>query len=128
MSCSVVRATGALWRPARAAGVLLVVGGVLSAFAADASMLTGPIQEVFVNGGPDTVNGGQSCFSVPNLPAACRGVIAIPNRNKDLLAAALMSRARGGDSLVYFVNDPAASFHCPGITFTNCAAISISVR
>ena len=92
MSCSVVRAMGALWRPARAAGVLLVVGGVLSAFAADAPMLTGPIQEVFVNGGPDTVNGGQSCFSMPNLPAACRGVIAIPNRNKDLLAAAVQQK------------------------------------
>ncbi len=128
MSFSVVRAIGALRRAAHAAGALLVVGVALSTSAAEAPMLTGPIHEVFVNGGPDTVNGGQSCFSMANLPAACRGVIAIPNRNKDLLAAALMSRARGGDSLVYFVNDPAASFHCPGIAFTNCAAISVSVR
>lgn len=128
MKFQVVRASDALRFAARAAVILWAGTSAMTASAVDMPILTGPIQEVIVNGGPDTVNGGLTCFSMPDLPAQCRGLIAIPNRNKDLLAAALMARSRGGNSRVYMQLDPAQNHHCPGFVFTSCQAISISVQ
>ncbi|WP_431287701.1 hypothetical protein [Roseateles chitinivorans] len=127
MKHSIDRAWGALRSILGSVAFATAMGATGLAQAADGK-ITAPILEVMVNGGPDTANGGLTCFSMPGLPEECRGVIAIPNRNKDLLAAALLARLRGGDTNVYFDRDWAKSHHCPNVTFSSCAAISISVK
>ncbi|WP_377160392.1 hypothetical protein ACFJIX_12395 [Roseateles sp. UC29_93] len=127
MKFSFVRVSDALRGGARAAA-MTVVAVAMTASAAENTFITGPIQEVIVNGGADTVNGGLSCIAMAGLPEQCRGFVAIPNGNKSLLSAALMSRAKGGDSRVYMQFDTTQNHHCPGIAFTSCQAISISLK
>jgi hypothetical protein len=87
------------------------------------------IAAVAVNGGADTVNPGTTCIRVTNpVHAACvGGYLAIPNNNKQLIAAALASKATATRIMLYY-NDAAGSSHCPGLVFTPCSVISIEQR
>lgn len=84
------------------------------------------IEVVAVNGGGDTVNPGTSCIklAIPVVAACVGGYIAIPNNNKQLLTAALVNKATGGNVAVYY-DDATGTNHCPGLVFTPCALISI---
>lgn len=87
------------------------------------------VAEVYVNGGADTVNPGTTCLrvSVPVSAACTAGVLAIPNNNKQLFAAALTAKATGSKIWLYY-DDNAGSLHCPGAVFTPCSVISISLK
>lgn len=86
------------------------------------------ISAVTVNGGADTANPGTTCIQVAtSLPAACAsGFIAIPNNNRQLITAALLTKTTSSKATIYY--EDAASAHCPGFTYTSCAIISIQTK
>lgn len=87
------------------------------------------IVEIFVNGGSDTANPGTTCLklSSPVSPQCTSGLVAIPNSNSKLLAAALTAKATRTNSWFYY-DDAGVTQHCPGLVFTPCSVISISVK
>jgi hypothetical protein len=88
------------------------------------------IDIVFVNGGADSPNPGTTCIKLTNaVSASCggSGLIAIPNNNSKLLAAALTVKATDGVAWVYY-QETGASQHCPGIAVTTCNLISIGPK
>ena len=87
------------------------------------------ITQVVVNGGADTANPGTTCLQISSaVSQACTvAFLAIPNNNKQLLAAALQAKAAGNRVWLYYENN-AGLLHCPGLVFTPCSVISISVK
>ena len=87
------------------------------------------VASVAVNGGTDTVNPGTSCIRISSpLSSNCTGgFVAIPNNNRQLVAAALMNKAIDSRVMLYY-DDAAGSNHCPGLVFTPCSVISIESK
>jgi hypothetical protein len=87
------------------------------------------ISFVLVNGGADTVNPGVTCVQVASeVSAACPyGMIAIPNSNKGLVAAAMQAKATGSKVELYY-NETGGPFHCAQVAFTPCSVVSIGLR
>lgn len=96
---------------------------------ADQVTMDTTIVQVAVNGGSDVANQGTTCLSVSDpVAASCPGgFVAIPNNNKLLISAALMSKATASKVWLYYV-DNGTSQHCPGLVFTPCNAISIMAK
>ena len=107
----------------------LIIGGfAASAQAALTNLFDTTITTVSVNGGADSVSPGTSCIQLAiAVPAACNGWVAIPNNNKQLIAAALTSKTTGTKINLYY-ETAAGSNHCPGYVFTPCSVISIVMR
>jgi hypothetical protein len=101
-----------------------------SAFSGSIAVGGKTIKSVVVNGGIDTANPGTSCIQVTGaISVACPGnYIAIPNNNQQLLSAALTAKATGKKSWIYYIDDSPTNLHCPGLYFTPCSLISISVQ
>ncbi|AZN35142.1 hypothetical protein [Iodobacter ciconiae] len=86
------------------------------------------INSVSVNGGLDSPNQGTTCVTVSAGAHMCpAGYVAIPNNNKQLIAAALAAKANGSKVWLYF-EDASVSYHCPGRVFTPCGVNSIEVK
>lgn len=113
---------------ALAAVGLIALAPAVPATAADQHIAT-KISVVAVNGGPDTTNPGTTCIKVITaMPAACTGGwAAIPNNNKQLVAAALMAKLTAAD-VVVTLNDATAQNHCPWKAFTPCRVETIEAR
>jgi len=96
---------------------------------AETSAFVTKIVEVAFNGGVDTVNPGTACLKTADaVSATCTGgYIAIPNNNNQLLVAAAQAKVTGSNVWVYY-SDAGDSYHCPGLVFTPCSIISISIR
>jgi hypothetical protein len=101
---------------------------VAPALAATQASDGGSISSVVVNGGADTANPGVTCIRVTTpVSALCtNNLLAIPNNNKQLVAAALLSKSTG--SMVWVYYDDASPSHCPGQAFTPCSVISIESK
>lgn len=86
------------------------------------------IVSVTVNGGSDAANPGTTCIRISSaVSSVCPiGFVAIPNNNKQLIAAALMSKTTASRTSLYY--DDAGSYHCPGQVFTPCSVISIEIN
>jgi hypothetical protein len=84
---------------------------------------------VAAHGGTDTSNPGTACIQFATTPAAAcvGGWVALPNNNKQLIAAALMAKATGARVMLYY-DDAVSTQHCPGLAFTPCAVISLVVK
>lgn len=109
-----------------------VLAGVGPALGGTTEVLYNTVMsQVVVNGGLDTANPGTSCIVVgTQVSSACPASrVAIPNNNKQLLAAALQAKATGGRVWLYYAiqSDEKPKFHCPGQVLTPCAVISISL-
>jgi len=111
-----------------AASIFLSSVTSVSAFAGMQIVDNTTITQVFVNGGVDTANPGTTCLQIssPVSSECTNAVIAIPNNNKQLLAAALTAKSIGSN--IWFYYETTGSFHCPGITLTPCSVISISIK
>jgi hypothetical protein len=111
--------------------LLMVVVGFMAASEAyaDAYTFETHIDMVAVNEGGDATNSGLTCISTttPAL-AECNGFIAIPNGNKQLLAAALQAKATNSNTWIYYKYGVGVEQHCPGIVHTPCSVISIGVK
>lgn len=119
-------------RGPRQASTLL--GVILCAFAPHSTaaglvLADAAISAVAVNGGQDTPNPGTTCIQLnPAVSAACTGgYVAILNNNKQLIAAALLSKATASKVDLYY-SDATGSNHCPGFVFTPCVVISIQSK
>lgn len=88
------------------------------------------ITTVSVNGGADTRNPGTTCIRISSavVPACPTGLVAIPNNNRQLIAAALLNKAAGSQIWLYYYEDAADRHHCPGQVFTPCSVISIESK
>jgi len=97
--------------------------------AADQLVDNTTIATVSVNGGGDTRNPGTTCLRITSpVAAACSAsFVAIPNNNKQLIAAALAARTSSAKVWLYY-DDAAPALHCPGQVFTPCSVISIEVK
>lgn len=110
------------------ATALIIVS--VSAVAENQSVDNTTITEILVNGGIDTENPGTTCFTVSSpVSATCNyGVVAIPNNNNQLLAAALIAKITGSKILLFYKNDASVPLHCPGVTVTPCSVISVFLK
>jgi hypothetical protein len=88
------------------------------------------ITTVSVNGGADTRNAGTTCIRISSAvsPACPAGFVAIPNNNKQLIAAALLNKAAGSQVWLYYYEDAADRHHCPGHVVTPCSVISLESK
>jgi hypothetical protein len=88
------------------------------------------ITTVSVNGGADTRNPGTTCIRVSSAvsPACTAGFVAIPNNNRELIAAALLNKVTGSQVWLYYHEDAANRRHCPGQVLTPCSVISIESK
>lgn len=88
------------------------------------------VAAVAINGGTDTGNPGTSCMRVyASVPAVCGGgYIAIPNNNRQLIAAALAAKSTGGPVRLYFLDTAGATYQCPGFASTTCNLVTIELQ
>lgn len=109
--------------------ILVGISATSAAFADGRMVDDTTIASVAVNGGSDTQNPGTTCLRISSpVVAACTGTfVAIPNNNRQLIAAALASKASGSKVLLYY-DDSGSPYHCPGHVFTPCSVISIETK
>lgn len=104
----------------------------------------GKIKFLSINGGLDTRNPGTSClqlYDAPNTRSCEDGYFAIPNNNKELIAAALTAKAIGSTIKIYYFFDETKKevnqagievfkpkMHCPGMATTRCAINTITIK
>lgn len=106
---------------------LMFIG--ISSFAGNVVLQDTSIGAIAVNGGTDVANPGTTCIQVTSaISAVCAsGFVAIPNNNRELIAAALTAKSVGNRILLYY-SDTSVPNHCPGFVMTPCTVISILVR
>jgi hypothetical protein len=118
-------------KAAKCMGVLAVLSMIVQgefALAAGQAVDDTVISLVAINGGGDTYNPGTSCIKTQVVAPACAdGWVALPNNNKQLIAAALQAKATGSKVWLYY-EAASATQHCPGLVFTPCTANSIMVK
>lgn len=113
---------------ALALGLLITCSGVV-ADAASYMIWDTSIATVAVNGGADTASAGTTCVQIssPISEACTSGFVAVPNNNKELIAAALLLKATMNKVNFYYA-DGQPLYHCPGLVMTPCSVISIMGR
>ncbi|QHH96428.1 hypothetical protein [Acinetobacter dispersus] len=108
--------------------LFLLTGTVLTSTHAGLVVEDTTIIDLFIHGGTDTANPGTSCIKISSpVSAACKGLISIPNNNKPLLAAALSAQL-SKNKVWFYYDDNGTTSHCPGVGFTPCSLISLSIR
>ena len=100
-----------------------------TAFAANQNVGDTTVAAVAVNGGTDTANPGTTCVRIaaPVSASCAASYVAIPNNNRNLIAAALLAKTSGAKVWFYY-EDATATQHCPGRVFTPCTVISIETK